>query len=78
MLHLSTLRNQSFNYLFQKYPLVKVEVQGCALRTHFLLLLLFMCVFLVVSIFCFSLGCKDTVWKEALIHVYLIHSLPNC
>lgn len=35
MLHLSTLRNQSFNYLFQKYLLVKIKEQGCALCKHY-------------------------------------------
>lgn len=46
MLHLSTLRNQSFNYLFQKYLLVKIKEQGCALRKHYFVAVAFhVCVF---------------------------------
>lgn len=71
MFHLSTLRNQSFNFFILPGICWSKTKQRSALCSKVLLL------YLYVFDYVFHFDCKDMVWKEALIHVYFCTQLTK-
>ena len=80
---------QSFNYLCWEQLLEKGQGSVSSFLPHVVALfqLSFYYYFFSLRVRVFDclnltffphLDCKVTVWKKALIHVYFIHSLPNC